>query len=238
MPERSPNLHSSRQRRGFTLIELLIALALVSLITLMLFSGLRLGSRAWDGVDAVSERVSEVRLVRDFLMSTLSQSHGATLMLEAQLLVVFAGDRQRLEFSAPLAEQVGVPGLYILRLEVVPSERDQALVLTRWLMHPDVLEGLDTAPAWEPLTEETDLFSSSPTQDLDLAGGAYGQTILLDPVSDFEIAYFGLADGEAEPAWREEWLGQSSQPIAVRIRLATPAQAWPDLVVQLPTRLF
>ena len=46
---------------GFTLIELIIALALIALITLLLFSGLRLGARAWDGVDALSERHAELR---------------------------------------------------------------------------------------------------------------------------------------------------------------------------------
>ncbi|NEX17237.1 MAG: general secretion pathway protein GspJ, partial [Halochromatium sp.] len=36
--------------RGFTLVELLIALSLIGIITLLLFSGLRLGSRSWEAV--------------------------------------------------------------------------------------------------------------------------------------------------------------------------------------------
>jgi general secretion pathway protein J len=230
--------HRDRNHRGFTLVELLIALAIVSLITLMLFSGLSLGSRAWEGVDAVSERVSEVRVARDFLISTLSQARATTLTLDAQIVDVFAGDSERLEFVAPLSEQVGVPGLYILRLGLVQGDRDAALVLTRWLVHPDVLEGTDDIPAWEPLNAESAFGPDSAPLDSDAAAGAFGRTLILDRVAAFEIAYFGTTDGEIEPDWHEEWLGQSTMPTLLRIRMATPAQSWPDLMVNLPVRVF
>jgi general secretion pathway protein J len=222
---------------GFTLVELLIALALVSLITLMLFSGLRLGSRAWEGVDAVSEQVSEVRVARDFLVSTLSQVRPTSLTLEAEMVAVFAGDGERLEFVAPLSEHVGVPGLYVLRIELVPTDQDQALILTRWLVHPEVLEGFEDIPAWEPLGEDSGLFLDAVARDTDAAAGAFGRTVLLDRVADFRIAYYGMADGDIEPDWHEEWLGQAGLPTLLQIRLATPAQSWPDLVVGLATQL-
>ena len=227
-----------RNDRGFTLIELLIALAIVSLITPMLFSGLSLGSRAWEGVDAVSERVSEVRVARDFLMSTLSQTRATTLTLDAEMISVFAGDSERLEFVAPLSSQVGVPGLYILRLELVPIDQDVSLVLTRWLVHPEVLEGTDEIPTWEPLEADSGFALDSTPLDMDAAAGAFGRTLLLDRVAEFQIAYFGTADGEIEPDWREEWVGQSTMPTLLQIRMATPAQSWPDLVVSLPVRVF
>ncbi|SDX15159.1 prepilin-type N-terminal cleavage/methylation domain-containing protein [Thiocapsa roseopersicina] len=227
-----------RSDRGFTLIELLIALAIVSLITLMLFSGLSLGSRAWEGVDAVSERVSEVRVARDFLMSTLSQARATTLTLDAEMISVFAGDSERLEFVAPLSTQVGVPGLYILRLELVPIDQDVSLVLTRWLVHPEVLEGTDEIPTWEPLEADSGSTLDSTPLDMDAAAGAFGRTLLLDRVAEFQIAYFGTADGEIEPDWHEEWIGQSTMPTLLQIRMATPAQSWPALLVSLPVRLF
>ncbi|CRI64889.1 General secretion pathway protein J [Thiocapsa sp. KS1] len=239
---RSTAVASVRRRRrnaeGFTLVELLIALAIVSLITLMLFSGLSLGSRAWESVDAVSERVSEVRVTRDFLMSTLSQARATTLTLDAETINVFAGDSERLEFVAPLSEQVGVPGLYILRLGLVPIDRDVSLVLTRWLVHPEVLEGTDDIPTWEPLDADSGLALDSAPLDMDAAAGAFGRTLLLDRVAEFGIAYFGTADGETEPDWHEEWLGQSTMPTLLRIHMATTEQSWPDLIVGLPVRLF
>lgn len=223
---------------GFTLIELLIALTIIGLMTLALFSGLNLGSRAWESVDAVSERVGEVRVVRDFLMSTLSQMRATTLTIDAEVRQIFAGDAERLEFAAPLAEQVGIPGLYILRLELAPNGQDTALMLTRWLLHPEVLEGSDDIPAWEPLEEASGVLGKAGAVDLDLKGGAFGQTLLLDRVDTFEIDYFGIADGDTEPDWHEEWLQQTSMPTMLRIHLGTPAQSWPELIVALPERRF
>ena len=139
------------RQNGFTLIELIIALALVALITVLLFSGLRLGSRAWDGVDTVAERNAELRSARGFLDRTLSQARDLVLRYDAQDHQVFAGDATSLEFVAPLSEHVGIPGLYVLRLGLEGDGKDLNLVLTRWLLHPDVLSGGADAPEWQPL---------------------------------------------------------------------------------------
>jgi general secretion pathway protein J len=225
---------------GFTLIELLIALAIVSLITLMLFSGLQLGSRAWEGVDAISEQVSEVRVAQDFLLWMLTQARPTTLTLDGEVVSVFAGDSERLELAAPLSEHVGVPGLYVLRLGLAPIGDGQGLVLTHWLAHPEVLQGSNGIPPWEPLDEDSGLFVEDEdwSRDTDAAAGAFGRTVLLEPVGELAIAYFGMADGDLEPDWHEEWLGQSTLPALLRIHLSTPAQTWPDLVVKLPESLM
>ena len=143
--------HRSAGSAGFTLIELLIALAMVGLITLLLFSALRMGSRAWDSVDLVAERIGALRLTRDFLQQALSQARNVDLFFDGTPVWIFSGDGERIEFAAPLAERVGVPGLYILRLALEDNGDRKDLILTRWLIHPEVLEGMDNVPAWEPL---------------------------------------------------------------------------------------
>ena len=72
--------------------------------------------------------------------------------------------------------------------------------------------------------------------DMDAADGAFGRTLLLEHVGTFEILYYGLADGETDPDWHEDWFEQSNLPTQLRIRLTTTSQAWPDLVITLPTR--
>jgi general secretion pathway protein J len=220
--------------RGFTLIELLIALAMIALITLLMFSGLRLGSRAWEGVDAAGERVGRVRLAHGFLARTLAQARPAVTFVDGGAVNVFAGDAERLELAAPLSEYVGLPGIYVLRLTLEGRGDDLSLVLTRWLMHPEVLAGMDDVPAWEPLLEDAGMALDSVPVGTDLADGAFGRTLLLEDVNELEIAYFGLAEGEDEPDWHEEWTEQPRLPLLVRIRLTTLDQAWPDLIVSLP----
>jgi len=247
------------QPNGFTLIELIIALALVSLITLLLFSGLRLGSRAWDGVDRVAERNAELRSARGFLDRTLSQTRDLVLRYDAQDHQVFAGDATSLEFVAPLSEHVGIPGLYVLRLGLEGEGKDVRLVLTRWLLHPDVLSGNAEAPEWKPLDPGSPGISSDPEEEPDMSVGAFGQTALLEGVGVFELAYFGVAEEtglnasasgqsvkstrgvqaggegtEAEGQWYEEWINQPHPPQLIRVRLTSRRQDWPDSVVRLP----
>lgn len=219
---------------GFTLVELLIALAMISLITLLLFSGLRLGSRAWEGVDAAAERVGSIRLAHDFLSRTLTQARAASAVFDGAVVPIFSGDGERVEFAAPLSEHVGVPGIYVLRLSVEGSARQRDLVLTRWLMHPEVLEGGDDIPAWEPLMDDAEMALGSVPLDTDAALGAFGRTLLLENVDEFEITYFGALEGDDEPDWQEEWTEQNAPPVLIRIHLNTVDQTWPDLIVALP----
>ncbi len=225
-----------RGGRGFTLVELLIALAMVSLITVLLFSGLRLGSRSWDAVDASAERTGALRLAHGFLLRTLTQARAASLVYDGAMVPVFGGDAQRLEYAAPLSEHVGVPGIYVLRLQVEGSGDRRNLVLTRWLIHPEVLEGTAEIPAWEPLKEDSQMSLGSIPPDQDAAAGAFGRTLLLEDVAGLEVSYFGVTEGESDPEWHDEWLEQATPPSLVRIHLTTSEQIWPDLIVALPTQ--
>ena len=216
---------------GFTFVEMVIALALIGLITLMLFSGLRLGTRAWEGVENIAEQTAEPRIARSFLARALAQVRPAQITFDGEQLLVFGGDEENLEFVAPLSEHVGTSGLYILRLSLQQDEVTR-LVLTRWLLHADVLEGFGDVPEWEPF-EGGSAFSDTGPLDEDLAAGAFGTTLLLDDVDEMEIGYFGILDGDTDPDWHSEWIGQSRMPIAVRMHLTTRTRAWPDMLLHL-----
>lgn len=219
---------------GFTLVELLIALAMIGLIALLLFSGLRLGLRTWEGVDAAAEDIGALRLAHGFLMRTLSQARLAAALVDADTVTVFRGDATALEFAAPLSEHVGVSGLYVLRVTVEEHGKTAALMVTRWLLHPEVLEGGDEFPPWEPLNKDDARTVADLPAEMDAADGAFGRTRLLEAVETCEILYFGPIEGETEPAWHEEWLDQTTLPMQVRIHLTAGGRTWPDLAMTLP----
>lgn len=219
---------------GFTLVELLIALVLIAVIMVLMFSGLRLGSRAWESVATVSERVSDLRVARNFIERTLRQAQPIEVVFDGRQLPVFAGEQTRLELVAPLSEHVGIPGLYILRLVLESAGEYDRLVLVRWLLHSEVLEGGDDYPAWEPLMEDSGIGADVGPLDRDVAAGAYGRTVLLPEVAELGLAYFGVAEGETEPDWFEDWADQPRLPQKVRLVLRTPRQSWPSVVVELP----
>nr|WP_242519054.1 prepilin-type N-terminal cleavage/methylation domain-containing protein [Thiorhodovibrio winogradskyi] len=221
--------------RGFTLVELLIALFMLSIITLLLFSGLRLGSRAWEGVETFSERVADIRLARVFIERSLRQTRDLSVQLDARKWTIFAGETDRLEWVAPLSARASVPGLYILRLTLQDNESGgKRLMLTRWLLHPDVLNGSGDVPAWEPLLEGFGPDSGVDGRDRDLAGGAYGQTLMVPDVGRFKLAYFGVAEGEQSPAWFDQWTDAEGLPMRVQLDLTADDQAWPIALVTLP----
>ena len=230
---RLPRLRIAAQR-GFTLIELLIALVLIAIITVLMFSGLRLGSRAWEAVETVSDRVADLRITHNFIEHTLRQTRDVSLVVDAAATPVFAGDAQSLELVAPLSEQVGIYGLYLLRFGLEQAGEYPRLVMVRWLLHPEVLEGGGDYPAWEPLIDASAPFGDKGPLDSDMAGGVYGRTLLLPEVADFELAYFGIAEGEQDPEWRQEWIEQPGLPLKVRLWVTTPRQSWPATVVDLP----
>ncbi|MBK5929389.1 prepilin-type N-terminal cleavage/methylation domain-containing protein [Halochromatium salexigens] len=224
----------SQASRGFTLVELLIALSLISLITLLLFSGLRLGSRSWEAVETVSERVADLRIARNLIERALRQTQALTLVVDGVERSVFAGEAEALEWVAPLSDHVGIPGLYILRLGLEEAGEYPRLVLTRWLLHDEVLNDGAENPIWEPLMEGVGASAEPGAFDRDLAQGAYGRTVLLPRVERFRLEYFGQLPGGVEREWSEEWIDQRALPEAVRLTLSTPEQPWPDALVRLP----
>lgn len=243
MPSLKVNLLKAKSRQGlgvsgFTLVELLIAFVMLALISLLLFSGLRVGIRAWGGVEAAAEINTELRLTRDFLRRILSQARPVTLMVEAEPYLVFAGDGQQLEFVAPLSGQVGIPGLYLLRLGLENTGLGSTLVLRRWLLNPEVLAGGREVPAWQPLGNGPSF--TGVMEDQDVAAGAYGISLLLEGIEEFEISYFGIPEGddptlniEAEPEWQAQWQNPTVLPLAVRIHLTKAQRVWPDFIVEL-----
>lgn len=222
------------RQRGFTLVEMLIALSLIGIITLLLFSGLRLGSRSWEAVDNVSERVADLRIARNFIERALRQTRLLNLVVDGVERPVFAGDAEAVEWVAPLSAHAGIPGLYILRLTLEEAGDYPRLVLTRWLLHPEILEGTGESPAWEPLMDQVGATGDQGPFDLDLAAGAYGRTVLLPQVEHFQLAYFGRPSGDFEPEWTEEWVDQRELPEAIRLGLTTPEQTWPTALIRLP----
>jgi general secretion pathway protein J len=210
-----------------------IALTLFGIISVVLFSALRLGGRLWERVDEVGERMATLHAAEALLRRTLAQARPTFRTTELKLLSLFAGDASRLDFVAPLSSYVGAPGLQLLRLQVAGQGEDQRLWLTRWLLHPEVLAGGGGTPPWSPdeIEPPPDDRASAALDAGEAESGAFGHTELLRGLSGVQLSYFGQKVTETEPQWHEDWVDQEGLPLLVRIRLALAGQRWPDLVV-------
>lgn len=225
----------AHRRGGFTLIELLIALSLIALITLLLFSGLRLGARAWEAVEVAADQNGELRIARGFIERALRQARGVAVPYQDRYWWGLSGDAQRIEFVAPLSDRVGIGGLHLLRLTLEERGDGRSLILTRWLLHPDVLAGAPELriPTWAEFDAGLGgVYGDHQVEDS--AAGVFGRMVLLDDVDEWTVAYFGLRDGQLDGEWFDDWFDQPTLPRRVQVSLTRSGESWPELVIPLP----
>lgn len=200
LSKRAPN----RSQVGFTLLELVVAITLMGLVLVVLYSGLRIGLNGWDSGERRAEATNRLRLVEEFLRRQLAQSITVYQFNEQQdRIVAFAGQANGIEFVAPMLAQLGQGGLYWVRIAV-----EDGRLGIRWRPY---LPGAPDAASEE---KETVL----------LEGVSGNEWAYFGPE----------ANNDSEPPrWHSEWTNTGQRPSLVRLNLNLAGESWPDLVVAL-----
>jgi general secretion pathway protein J len=202
----SANVRTLHDPRGFTLLEVLVTIALLSLLALMLMSGLRFGGRAWERSAAQDRHIDDVRIAAGFLRTSIGQAYPLLDQGDAtRPQISFSGEAKAVHYLAPMPQVLGSAGMARVDLHLERSTAGSSRLiidLQRELAFPD-------AAPWP-------------------------STLLLDQVQDIDIAYFGAAERGQDPAWQDHWEGAMALPELVRIRVTFPpgdGRVWPDLVI-------
>lgn len=199
--------------RGFTLIELLIALTLLGLLTVVLFGGLRFGTRTWEAGSARAERLAEVEAVQGLLRRQIAQAHppaGRARTSESGE-DSFVGEEEALRFTAPVPSHIGVGGLYRFRISLTEDVGTRRLELAWQIDRPD-------APA----------FSDEAEPPLG------GRRVLIEGLQGAAFRYYGAGRDGDEPDWHDEWDGARGLPALIALSVDFPPgdpRAWPELFV-------
>ena len=122
----------SGREEGFTLIELLVSMTLLGFVFVILFGGLRFGSRAWERNDSETNATDTVRIVQSLIRSEIARAcprRIATSDSASPPRVEFTGGADSLSFLAPAPVASGVAGCARLALAVIPDGRQERLVL-------------------------------------------------------------------------------------------------------------
>lgn len=195
---------------GFTLVELLVVVALLGMISVALFGGIRFGARSWEAGHTRLEEVNEVEVAQSVLRRLISRSREVALFdaNRDRRAVSFAGRRDAVYFAAPLPAHRGIGGAYAYALRVRPTRAGDQLVLAWRLQRPE------TPPAADEEFED--------------------ETVLLSDIADISLEYFGSEERDRRPEWRDSWDGSAGLPRLVRVTVgfsADDGRYWPPLTI-------
>lgn len=199
----------SRQA-GFTLVELLVVVALLGLISVALFGGIRFGARSWEAGHSRLEEVNEVEVAQSVLRRLLGRSREVSLFTASRDrdAVSFTGRQDAVYFAAPLPAHRGLGGAYGYALGVRRDQDGGQLVLAWRLQRPE----------------------SPPSAD----GDFEDETVLLSNIAGVSLVYFGSEEPGRAAVWRDSWDGFAGLPRLVRMTVAFPpddGRYWPPLTI-------
>ncbi len=196
-----------QRAQGFTLLEVLVVLALTSVIMLALTSAMRSTAQTEDRIDQRLQRGDELRVVTNFLRSTLGRisaekKPGMLAVNEPQYF--FAGAATDLAWLGVMPARHGAGGRHFFKLSLGRSGQEPALMVR-----------------FAPWAEA----SSPPNWSM---AEAYP---LVQGVVDMQLAYADmvLAPGQ----WVPTWTLPDKLPTHIRLNLQTQAGEWPPIVVPL-----
>jgi general secretion pathway protein J len=203
-----PDSRRATRAQGFTLLEVLASLALLGLLMLGVYAGVRIATRSVHVGTARVERLDQVRAAQQLLRRELAQAMAQTIDHDDQgVPLVFDGGARQVRYLAPLPGYLGQlgPQLQTLRL-VNDGATGLRLELGLALLPPD---GGEPRPVGEPQP-------------------------LVDHVRAGRFSYRGVdARGRATP-WLATWTDGRTLPRLVRVELQLDGPvSWPTLVVPL-----
>ena len=200
----------ARHERGFTLIEVLIAITLLGMIVMMLFGGIRLGTRAWETSSDRTVENTSIEISHQIIRRLLSQAYPladptAISDFTGGRHIEFKGDPESVTFVGLFPAHLG-GGFHRFELRVKNDGGDASLVLR-----------------WRRVSYEGD-------DD----GATDNETILIERIAGANFTYFGVLEGGADPDWQAVWPDRTRLPALVRLAIVFPdgdRRSWPDLVV-------
>lgn len=200
-----------RPAPGFTLLEILLAVSLLSLILLLLFSALFSANRSWAATERRIAQNDELRLVAEFIQRQLAEQSPLFWADQDDTGLLFSGAGDELHFTAGLPAHRGGGGAEALTLKVSRAGGERQLALY-----------------FQPVGAEQRPFANQHGAE---------RVVLLANTGRIELAYYGREEIEGQSTWRDEWRHAELLPelIGLTVYPAT-GRAWPQMIIPLHAR--
>jgi general secretion pathway protein J len=202
-------MKSCKTVQGFTLIEVLIAMTLLSIMVVLLFTSLKICADSWEKGENKIAEVNEVAVVYNFFHRHLTTARPLLNDFTTEdKAFSFQGKTRSLQFVSAFPASAGRSGLQMFSVELQEEDKDQVIKVAVTPYFPKA-EGED---------------ENQPADEV----------VLIRHVSNFELAYFGADDDSSESRWQDEWLEKNTQPRLIKIRIKLENEIfWPEMIIEL-----
>lgn len=202
------NIKRATHHQGFTLIEVLIAMTLLSIMVVLLFSSLKICADSWEKGESKITEVNEVAVVYGFFQHHLAVAKPLwdDFSTPETRTFAFQGQARSLQFVSTFPASAGRSGMQLFTMEFIEEGDERYIKITLTPFFPSA-EGEE----WKK-----------------------EEVTLIKHVSEFSLAYFDIADGTNEGAWVEDWLERENLPRLVKIDIKLDNGVfWPEMLIDL-----
>lgn len=196
-----------RSNAGFTLIEVLIAMTLLGIMVVLLFSSMRICAESWQkGEDKIAQ-VNDIAVVYQFFQHHLTTARPLwdDFTDKGSRTFSFQGKHEEIQFVSSFPASAKKTGLQLFSIKLVKDNEGQYIQVAITPFFP-------SAEGEEWRNEEV---------------------VLLNHVSNFSLSYFGSDDVQGEGYWQDVWQ-QESQPRLVKVKIEREdGSYWPEMIFDL-----
>lgn len=198
------------RHQGFTLIELLLAITLLGLVMALAYGGLRSITRSTDSADELMQQQTHMRATQQFIHRQLVRALPLSYWVDNDdQRLMFEGERDWIQFVAPMPGYLGAGGPQVQRLELA---RDAGGAYQLQLSHVPLLA-----------YEDGSMRDAEPF-------------VLLRNIEEGEFEFKGQDDQGELTDWESDWETPTTLPVAINLRLSMADDArvsWPQLYAAL-----
>ena len=214
-PRPTPPAAAPTPDAGFTLLELMVALALAALLMAAIPGAIRLGTRALNQAELMSNDAAD-RAALDFVAERLTE---AMVLYEraadGRLKVAFDGAANTLGFVSAASMDPGhetPSGVFLMQLGLANADSGSGRLMLRW---QPFRPGLTNAP-----------------------GVVRQERELLGNVTGLSFRYFGAPSARVAAAWSDVWIGTETVPELVEMQVTRGGRtASGPLIIRAQLRL-
>ncbi|MBM4206735.1 MAG: prepilin-type N-terminal cleavage/methylation domain-containing protein [Gammaproteobacteria bacterium] len=197
----------NKHHSGFTLIEVLIAMTLLSVMVVLLFSSMRISAESWQKGEDKITAVNDIAVVYQFFRNHLGTAQPLwDDFSQENDEFSFSGRNQELKFVSYFPASANKTGLQQFEVKLLKEDKEKIIQVSITPFFP-----IDKHEEWRK-----------------------EEVTLLRHVKSLSINYYSVDDSETEGIWMEDWIEQDAMPKLVKIQIQTEnGDFWPAMVIDL-----